>query len=73
MTRTDDWCDGWNEGRQVGVRDSLLAVQTSIGNRIKDLRSCAKADDCGVWADACDVALDDALTALRSLLEGDRP
>lgn len=53
MSQIDDWCDGWNEGRQVGIRDCVLAVE---------------AIDDGGDAD-CRYILASTAATLRALLE----
>jgi hypothetical protein len=71
MSRCDDWADGWNEGRREAIRECIAAVEAAARDRLHDLRTCNKDDDCYVKAEGVALMLDDAIYELRALQ--DRP
>ena len=61
--------DKWmQQARADALREAASVIDDAIHDRINDLRSCNKNDDCYSLADGAELALDDALIAIGNLL-----
>ena len=60
--------EGYDSGRREAILECIKAVEVVIGDRIHDLATCDKNDDCSTLVYGADLVGDDVLTALRAIL-----
>lgn len=68
---TEGWCKAQcaNSNFEAGLDAAREAVVSAVGDRITDLLTCNKDDDCHMKGLGAELALDDALVAIDALRE----